>query len=176
MPDLLELLVKFEERFKIKNTEDYNRLTPIPSIFDQEISDLINAFLKGTMEEQEFARNAFSDEYSFTFLFFSERMACLSVREKLEKYLFEGLIAHAIEGGKFDPRENMLVLSLLYHSAVKIGADPVSLFKRASKFATGKIKEIIAGFPHRKLENRSIEAMGYIESSDKDGFRYTRTW
>lgn len=168
--------MELEETFKPENSSEYKRFSPIPCGFDLRLSSFMDIFVKATKEEQSFIISSFSDDYSSTFFLFSERMACLAVRERSEKYLFEGLIAHAIEGAKFDWRENILVLSLIYHSAVKIGVDPVTLFKRASEFAEEPIAHIIHEFPDRKPEDRSIEAMGYIESSDKDGFKYKRTW
>lgn len=175
MEDLLTLLVELEEKLKWENLKDKG-LLPIPSTLDNDISRLINRYVRVTAEEQAFIKDTFTDKNSFAFIGFSERMACLAVREKKEKYLVEGLVAHAIEGGKFDTRENILVLSLLYHSAIKIGADPIPLFTQASQLAEGEIAGVIAHFPYRKPEDRSIQAMGYEESKDQDGFRYKRTW
>lgn len=176
MQNLLSQLAEFEEDFKPENSLEYNKFSPVPCLFDSKISNLIGTYINANSEEQNFIRDAFSHKYSSTFFFFSERMACLAVREKSEKYIFEGLIAHAIENGKFDWRENILILSLLYHSAVKIGSDPIALFNKAAEFAEGKIKEIIKSFPNRAPENRSIETMGYVESVNEQGFCYKRTW
>lgn len=176
MKDLLYHFIEFEKHFKPESSRDYNKLSSIPSVYDRMISDLLESYVNASAEERKFIRDSFSDKYSFTLFFFSERMACLAVRAKSEKYLFEGLIAHAIEGGKFDWRENILVLSLIYHSAVKLGCDPNVLFKRAAGFAEEPIAQIIQEFPDRKPEERSIQAMGYEESTDDEGFLYKRTW
>lgn len=175
MLNLLDMLVEQESKLKPENHQGYWS-SQIPSDVDRDISVLIDAFVNATSEEQRFISSVFTDDHSFTFIRFSERMACLAVREKSEKYIFEGLIAHVIENGKFDWRENILVLSLLYHSAIKIGADPVLLFNKAAALAEGEIKEIIRNFPNRAPEDRSIEAMGYVESESEQGFCYKRTW
>lgn len=175
MEDLLTMLIELKEKLEWENLIGKG-LLPIPSALDSDISRVVNRYMQRTAEEQAFIRDTFTDKNSFAFIRFSERMAVLAVRERSEKYLFEGLIAHAIEGGKFDIRENILILSLLYHSATKIGADPIELFTRAAQLAKGEIAEEIAHFPHRKPEDKSIETMGYIELSDKDGFKYKRTW
>lgn len=176
MKDLVSFLIEFEESFKPENSQEYSRLSPIPSAYDLKISDLVKAYVNASFEEREFIQSVFLNRYSSTFFFFSERMACLAVRIKSEQCLFEGLIAHAIEGGKIDWRDNILVISLLYHSAMKIGADPVTLFNMAAEFAEGEIKEIIKNFPNRAPEDRTIEAMGYVESENEQGFCYKRTW
>lgn len=171
----LDMIVEQEAKLKPKNHQGYWS-SLIPSDVDRDISLLIDSIVNATNEERQFISSIFTDDYSFTFICFSERMACLAVREKSEKYLFEGLIAHAIEGGKFDWRENILVLSLLYHSAVKIGTNPDLLFNKAAEFAEGEIREIIRNFPRRAHEDRNIEAMGYVESENEQGFCYKRTW
>lgn len=183
MKELVEFLIPYEEKL-LANVERRG-LEPIPSPFDEDMSCLIQRFIQSSDEERTFIRSIFSDKHSFAFIGFSQRMAVLAVRKRSEKYLFEGLIAHVIEGGKFDWRENVLVLSLLYHSAVKIGADPVALFTRAAALA-GKpsaeeladvpIAKTIREYPHRAPEYRSIQAMGYEEAKDADGFCYKRNW
>lgn len=175
MTDLLNILVELEKKLKSDDRSGWG-LLPIPCSFDKDISSVVQRCIEGTAEEQLFIRDTFTDKDSFAFLCFSERMASLAVREKSEKYIFEGLIAHVIEGGKFDWRENILVLSLLYHSAVKIGSDPAVLFNKAAEFASGEIKEIIRSFPNRAPEDRDIGAMGYVESENEQGFCYKRTW
>ena len=115
MRDLVTLLIEYEEKLKWEKLVGKG-LLPIPSALDDDLSRLVNRYIQGTAEEQAFIRDTFADKNSFAFIGFSERMANLAVRKESEKYLFEGLIAHVIEGGKFDWRENILVLSLLYHS------------------------------------------------------------
>lgn len=175
MSNLLNMLAEQEVKLRPINHQGYWS-SQIPSAVDKDIFLLIDAFVNVTNDERQFISSVFTDEYSFTFIRFSERMACLAVREKSEKYVFEGLIAHAIEGGKFDWRENILVLSLLYRSAVKIGSDPVVLFNKAAEYAEGEIKAIINGFPNRAPEDRSIAAMGYVEAENDQGFCYKRMW
>lgn len=70
---------------------------------------LIDLLTVGRQKEQaQFLFNCFQKRWDF---------------QRTLKHLFERLIAHVIEGGKFDWRENTLVLSLLDHSAVKIGVN-----------------------------------------------------
>ena len=96
----------------------------------------------------------------------------MAVREKSERRLFEGLIAHVIEDFGDDARENLIQLSLLYHSASKIRLKPVALFDRAAALATPKAAEYIRDFARRWPWDRRIEAMGFRETMTPEGFSY----
>ncbi len=143
---------------------------PLPCPLDDEISEIVNAFLQAAPAEREAAYGKVNR--SSLFLGFSERMAILAVRKNSERPLFEGLIAHVIEDFRFDARENLVRLSLLYHSASKIGLDPIALFDRAAALATPKAAKYIRDFARRSPELRRIEAMRFRETITPEGFSY----
>lgn len=147
---------------------------PLPCSLDSEISGLINNFLTSEPVEQQAIIGKVMKP--FLFLAFSERMAILGVREISKNRLFEGLIAHVIEGFSYDPRENLLILSLLDHSASKIGLNPSDLFKEAAVFATPEAANYMLEYTHRKPRERKIGLMGYKEIMTPEGFSYQRTW
>ena len=171
--DILTTLSGLVERLRQKNTAGYDS-EPIPNQLDEEILALTVSFLNGTDLERELIVSAFDENHSMTLILFSERMASLAVRRNSEDILLAGLVAQIIEKWRFDARENLLRLTLLYHSAVKIGCLPEQLFNRASKCASKDVANQLHAFVHRKAQNRGIEVMGYEESNDADGFRYVR--
>jgi len=103
-------------------------------------------------------------------------MASRAVRDKSRIDIFYGLLALGIDGWKFEWRDNIMVLSLHYHSAILISIDPPSVFSEAGKYMSFNVKKSFEQFLKRKEEDRSISAMGFCCSEDKDGFRYKRTW
>lgn len=146
----------------------------LPCPVDDEISKIINIFLASKLDASKISFS--KAKTSFLFLAFSERMAILGVREPSENRLFEGLVAHVIEDFRYDPRENLLVLSLLYYSALKIGLNPVNLFQKVAGFATPKSANYILEYARREPEAQDIHLMGYKEVVTPDGFSYERTW
>ncbi len=143
---------------------------PLPCSMDDKLSKIIDAFLQATPTEREAIYGKVKEP--FLFLAFSHRMAILAVRENSERRLFEGLIAHVIEDFRDDARDNLVQLSLLYHSASKIRLKPVALFDRAAALATPKAAEYIRDFARRSPELRRIEAMRFRETMTPEGFSY----
>ncbi len=115
---------------------------------------------------------------------YSERIAALGVREQSYRRLLEGLVALLIGGGRFDLRENIRRLALLYHASVKIGIDPKDLFRDAASYERNSVAAEIVDFLDRTPEEGSLKAMGYKEGQAEDGFTYesnlfvarTRVW
>jgi hypothetical protein len=145
---------------------------PIPCELDYVAGNLVNLYKRLSPVERETVHSLASERNSYTLLTFAERMATLAVREKSRERLLDGLLSLIIENYNADWRDNLTKLAPLYHSAVKIGIDPQSLFMDAASYGNNEVAEIIRGFPLREPEDRSLEAFGYKESYELDGFRY----
>ena len=103
-------------------------------------------------------------------------MASFAVRKKSEKEIYRGLGAIFFQAGLGDFREDIIIFTLLYDAALKIGIDPDSLFLKAAKdFKYSEVSEIHK-FINRSDRDKTPKVMGYIEGADKDGFLYIRTW
>jgi hypothetical protein len=103
-------------------------------------------------------------------------MAALAVRTGQGQFIQEGLAALAIALPLADWMDIAPNFGLLYHSAEKIGLDPVTSFEAAMVRADSEFQRLAGGFLTLEKERRSLELMGYVESMDQDGFRYRRTW
>jgi hypothetical protein len=162
--------------FLEENYTDGYGTWPIPHPLDEKILNLIERWKKLDVKERIETSNFITSKYHFVFLAFSERMASNSVRKINPQYIADGLIALGLDGWAFDWRDNVLVLSLLYHSTVLIGAEPKTIFTNAGKLLSPNVQKAFTLFLNRNPEDKAIAAMGYVESMDKDGFRYLRTW
>lgn len=170
-------LVKYMESMfseLVAHSRPFYIFRPIPCPFDAEISKFVCMFMQATPDERLQVISNFRPENSGFLFAFSERMAALGVRERSKQKLLEGLVALVIEDYKNDPRDNIICLAPLYHSATKIGVNPAALFAEAASYANSEAAGIIAHFPTRPAELRSLEAMAYKESYESDGFRYER--
>ena len=70
----------------------------------------------------------------------------------------------------------MLVLCLFTHSAQRLALDAEALFAEAGAVCRPDLPDWFLRFPRRAEENKSLEAMGYVETFPPEGFRYRRTW
>lgn len=161
------------EKLKARNNPGAGNL-PIPSAWDEMLSEVVMKFIEAQPVERSRIASLFTDQHSFTFIAFAERMASYAVRIGSKKKLFEGLAALVLDGGKFDSRENITVMAPLYGAALKIGVDPETLFTQAAALAPNEVSDVLRTFPNRPAESKILICMQFLESEDEDGFMYER--
>jgi hypothetical protein len=106
---------------------------------------------------------------------FAERSASLAVRHRDERELRAGLYATALALAlTTDAREVLPSVALLYRAAAMIGHDPDREFVAASGWI-GDHAPGLVDFTRRAPADRTIEAMGFEEGVDEDGFRFVCT-
>ena len=149
---------------------------PLPCDMDEVVARFVDAFVAAGSLERRRVGSQGNETLSRVLLCFAERMASLSVRLGSEAHLGRGLAAVVAEGWGTDPRENLMVVSLLYDAAARLGLDPAEAFGKVLPFATQSVKDSFGRFFTRSAEDQSIEAMGYTTNTDSQGFRYERTW
>jgi len=148
----------------------------IPCGIDALISDFVRMFMLAVPCERQRICAAVPPMEGALFYCFAGRMATLGVRERSRQRLLEGLVALIIEGYKQDFRDNIIRLGPLHDAAMRIDTNPRELFDEAAAYFSNAAATDIVGFPRRAPENRSLEAMGFKESYDADGFKYERTY
>jgi hypothetical protein len=148
---------------------------PIPQSLDSEITQLLEAWTRLNPSQRAAAVLQISNEQRQTLLAYGERMASLSVRNFDARLIHYGLLAVGIDGWLSDRRDNVMIVSLLYDAANRIGAEPRAIFESASALLVDMPASAIRRFLLRSAEDKSLAAMGYIAGADLDGFRYLRT-
>lgn len=166
---------KFEQWLKIENSAGY-WTSPIPSHLDESISESLRHWIKWSSESRAEARSHLGDHEGGFLRGYSERMATLAVRERSPKLIFLGLVALGLEGGRFDWRENLLVISLHYDAANRIGEDADAIFREAAALFEAEIGNAIMEYANRSPEGKTIKSMGYEANGDGDAFQYVRNW
>jgi hypothetical protein len=172
----------FEQREEISQLID--RLTPevtttyyfeaIPSPTDESISHLVQLLTDLTLGQREQLLYGWLDPGQLGAMsMFAIRMSALAVREKSRELLLTGLLAAVFEGFRVDFRDGAIqALGVVFHSAGKIGADPVALFAEADSFARPEMADHLRTFIRRPDLADILTIMRYRESEGPDGFRY----
>ena len=108
------------------------------------------------------------------FLEYATWRAMLAVRNQSADLIQQGLIALTIEGGKREWTVSVIVLAMLYNSAVKLGVDAEKMFANIALLAEpGVIQKEMSRFPHRSPHDRSLEAFFLLEEiNEEEGFAY----
>ena len=175
MANAIDALRPYVERLIATNNPGAGTL-PIPSELDELVSEVTTQFANATHSDRIAITSLFSDAHSFTLIGFAERMATYAVRTSNPQVLFEGLVSLCIEAGRFDIREDILVLAPLYDAAVRLGVEPASMFAKAASLIENDVSRAIETFPRRPEHARSLASMGYSTRTDDQGFRYERDW
>lgn len=163
--------MKLDEIFERVMEIGYWKL-PIPSDVDYDIIDCIKSYQTLAKDMKTSFRNDVTNDIARLLLYFSERMATLSLRTK-EQNIFEiGLFALDAINGKIDIREIQVILSLYHDAHIKNKLTFDEIIKQKESIA-----EMLQSFLNRKNEDKSINAMGYfIETNEANQVTYKRTW
>lgn len=168
-------MLRFEDIIKILNEVKkigYWTL-PIPSLADERLIKFIEDYYNLIDDERNMIAGKINNELSRLLLYFSERMATLSIRKNDQKYIIIGLKALDISMNATDNREVILILSLFYDAAKRLAIDLVKINLKD----TLKINQLIYSFVQRKENDKTLDAMGYTFIKDENGeFGYKRTW
>ncbi len=147
----------------------------LPSPTDMRISEICILYMNANPTQRQVLCSSLSQEAGFNLGAFASRMAMLSVREQSETLLLHGLVALIMEldwPDLPDAREILMDLSIVYHSAAKLGCAD-SLFQQAAQYADKpSSRDIVLGYLRRNPEAKRIEAMGWHEIAGPSGLIY----
>lgn len=107
---------------------------------------------------------------------YAERMASLAVRTRDADQLVRALVAIVVGGLDDNAYEAMMVMPLIEDGARRIGIEPQDVFEKAAAVVGHPGTANLVLWLSRKPEDRTLASMGFIESSDKEGFRYKLDW
>lgn len=126
-------------------------------------------YLQGSPEDRNRLRGLARKDISFVFDLYAKVTATAAVRESNAQKVELALVAIAIKDIGVDFRDSLSLLALIYHSADKIGQDPIGLFRKIASISSIRISEFLAGFLKRTPEERAIATFGYKEGIDDQG-------
>jgi len=128
---------------------DWLRVTPVP--VDAAIAAFCRGFASNSAAKRIGLRAALDVDEFYTLLAFAMRMAVLSMRERSEERVRDGLMAVAIaDYARVDRRDVSRSLSVLSHAAHDLRLDAVALFEEAAQFADEGVAASLRalGLPH----------------------------
>lgn len=164
-----------EDWLRVESAEGYGP-SPIPHDRDGWIDFMLRIWLALDDSSKKAAILPLTEQHSSVLQAYSERMASLAVRNHDREHLFFGLLALGLDDWRFDYRENLLALCLLYDAALRIGVCPDDVFEEAARLLPENAAKGLRAYLRRDERGKSLEVMGYVVGSDADGFRYKRTW
>lgn len=173
MANIKDMLNSLLALLKLTLKSDYFRQS-IPCELDNGISDILAALSTHNQKDIELVASSISGDNGRVLGLFAERMASLAVRKNSIEPVKRGLFALLIYARTEDPRDVLLVLSLLHDAIIKVGSEPKTIFNETAALFGGS--SFLSDFLNRSDDDKSIDAMGYKESKNEEGFLYVRTW
>lgn len=147
----------------------------IPCPEDEQIAQLCEAYQR-SMSPQE--RRSFAQALTLNAQWvlgaFSTRAAMLGVRQKEARWLILGIVALTIllETPHTDWREILIDLSVLHHSARKLG-NVREVFERGTEHVENEeVRQLLLGYLERDPKDQRIEVMGWEEVEGPSGVIY----
>ena len=149
-------------------------INPAPSALDSKLRELCQSFAKGSAVSRAKTRASISMEKFYNLIIFSQRAAVFGIRERNAAWLVDGLTAISmIELDRVDFRDVLVSVSLLHHSAVRIGQNANRLLSDASALSEPEVSGLINDFINRPLEEKVLRLnWGYDEVETRDGIGF----
>lgn len=163
------------EWLRSENNRGYGTLS-IPQPLDDKISGLLRSWLSLEWTVRMASLVQISEDYRFTLIGYSERMASLAVRDRNRELILLGLLAIGLDGWRDDWRDSASVVCLHYDASHRIGACAREIFQEAATSLPERPARALRSFLLRSEEDKAVGAMGYVATNDADGFRYKRAW
>lgn len=151
-------------------------ISPVKNSLDSELTELCQRFAQSDEKVRAKMRTSISLEEFDTLLSFSNRSAVFALREQNVNWVSNGLTAIAmIEAERTDFRDILMSLSLLYHSAKRIGADANQLFRDTAQLSEPNVATLLTGFIGRPPEEKDLRtSWGYDEVETAAGIGFIR--
>jgi hypothetical protein len=150
--------------------------TRIPNTTDESIGTLIDEFIHLGDNERETVTESIQDEHIKVLLAYAERMSSYAIRTNNQNnQILCALIAVSFTYDKCYFKEVVPVLCLIFNSIQRLSLSEDDILKELRQVVPGSTA-LIDEFNGRSQEDKQIDAFGYLESKDEDGFRYKRDW
>ncbi len=111
----------------------------------------------------------------FKKLTISETFSELAYNERKETYIQVALILQSIEDFRWNPRENIIYLSIIWHVILSMNADQAKLFKNMIAISSNKAALYLQEFYDRPPEMKSISTMGLKIIIKNSKIKFTMT-
>ena len=174
----------FESWISPIGMEDARRLVPTPPAPNDGLDEIITPILERFRSGDDSVRAAMSQGLNpfaqKRLLRYAATAAGRALDEGSVRWIALGLCALAMEGGREELRESIMILAMLFNSATTLGND-AAIFEEISHLCTpggDALAQTMARFPHRPAEKRDLGAFGLIleKNGEERVYRHVPWW
>jgi len=169
-------LVEFDPSDSTQRRYDGYGPAKLPCGRDREVQVFVDQLRRDGPRAVAAALAAISEEGRRVLRAYAERMASLAVRTGEVEQLERAIVAVVVGGLDDNAYEALMAMPLIEDGARRVGIEPPELFEKAAAIVGHPGTINLVRWLSRKPEDRSLASMGFVESADKDGFRYRLDW
>lgn len=167
--------VEFNPRDELQRRYTGYGLSKLPNSLDHEVSDFVDLLMAS--DAGTVAGLVLTDSGRSVLRAFAERMSSLAVRREDTSLLPRALLAIVLGGLARGERDALMVMSLIDAAATRLGTEIAVLCQAIFPLVGDQGVQSLAEWLARAPADRSIAAMGYVESTDSNGlFTFKRDW
>ncbi|MFB6560287.1 hypothetical protein ACFCYH_15605 [Streptomyces sp. NPDC056400] len=145
----------------------------LPHELDSVVDSFIDAYQSATRKGRQELVGSVSPRAAAVLSSFGQRMAAQAVRSGSEKPLERAVVAIAIaEQRLLDPRENLIVLAAMNHSAELLNSSLPQIVARMAGTIPPRITAGLEEFCQRDEHDKSLKSMGLGASGSGGTFLY----
>jgi hypothetical protein len=143
--------------------------SPLPSPKDDEITQLVEAYLTADPAGRLKIATGLSDSQANWLGTYAHRMALLSVRQQSPEALVNGIVALLMAAKVTDWRDSIMTMAVLYRAAQLLGLGDDPFRDTAPEAPDAAAGQLLLDFLTRPDPDKTVEAMGYRELTGKNG-------
>ncbi len=153
---------------------DLNLINPAPNDLDEIVRNLCRRYSGADQEQRSSIQDSISMDEFYSLLTFCKRTAVFAMRKNDSEMVVDGLTALTmIEQDRVDFRDILMCLALLYHAAVRLGANADELFRRLARLAEPNVAEMLDEFVTQSSDYRDLRSSwGLAEVETKHGIGF----
>jgi hypothetical protein len=140
----------------------------VPAALDREFSEIARAYRKADPPLRQQVRDQIPNEYWLPLLKLADRCAEWALLDKDPVHIEDGLTAYCLEDFRFDERENLVHLSMLWYAGKILHADAAMLFNQVGRYGSSHGLQELSGFSARPEDAKSPWSMG-LETYEEAG-------
>lgn len=127
----------------------------------KELLVVLDEYSHSNSEKRKAIRQNIESSVRQNLLIVSENLAIQALMDKRGELVSYAMICHAIEDFKWDSRESILRLAIIWHACKKLKLDPEEIFHKTIKISSKIGVDHFTEFLNREEYMKSTRAMGF---------------
>ena len=133
-----------------------------------ELIEITNFYRNAETETRTEIRENIKPKSRQYLIVLSDYLADIAINQKNSQYLYASAVLISIEDFRWDYRESIIRLAVIWFTAKEIKIEPEKLFNEIASISSVKTAEFFNEFIKRPEKSKSLNSMGLMAQKSKD--------